>query len=79
MVKCRKVGAKIGGNSTKESDDIQEEWSEEERKKRAKNCDNTKGFTMKQFCKNQATKSKKGEKKNESLEGVELYEAKKES
>jgi hypothetical protein len=77
LVKCRKVGAKNWGNSTKESDDIQEEWSEEERKKRAKNCDNPKGFTMKQFCKNQATKSKKGEKKNESLDGVELYEAKK--
>ena len=77
LVKCRKVGAKNWGNSTKESEDIQEEWSEEERKKRAKKCDNPKGFTMKQFCKNQASKSKKGEKKNESLEGVELYESKK--
>lgn len=43
-----------------------EEWSEEERKNRKSKCSNPKGFTMKQFCKNQRTKSKKGEKKNES-------------
>jgi len=32
---------------------------------------------MQQFCKNQSTRSKKGEKKNESLEVDKLYEAKK--
>lgn len=44
---------------------IDEAWSRAERKKRKSKCDNPKGFTMKQFCKNQRTKSKKGEKKNE--------------
>ena len=39
-------------------------WSSSEREKRRKKCDNPKGFTMKQFCKNQSTKSKKGEKLN---------------
>lgn len=39
-------------------------WSPSERKKRKDKCDNPKGFTMKQFCKNQSTKSKKGEKLN---------------
>jgi len=39
-------------------------WGEDERYKRRKNCENPKGFTMKQFCKNQSTKSKKGEKLN---------------
>ena len=43
-----------------------EEWSPEERKKRKSKCSNPKGFTMKQFCKNQRTKSKKGQKKNEN-------------
>ena len=42
-----------------------EEFSKEERAKRRKKCDNPKGFTMKQFCKNQKTRSKKGERKNE--------------
>ena len=41
-----------------------EAWSRKERKKRAKNCSNPRGFTMKQFCKNQRTRSKRGEKKN---------------
>ena len=40
-------------------------WSPAERKKRAEKCKNPKGFTMKQFCKNLKTKSKKGERKNE--------------
>ena len=40
-------------------------WSKSERSKRAKNCANPKGFTMKQFCKNQRTRSKKGERANE--------------
>lgn len=40
------------------------EWSPSERKKRAEKCKNPKGFTMKQFCKNLKTKSKKGEKSN---------------
>ena len=40
-------------------------WSESERKKRSNKCDNPKGFTMKQFCKNKKTKSKKGQRNNE--------------
>ena len=40
-------------------------WTESERKKRANKCDNPKGFTMKQFCKNKKTKSKKGQRNNE--------------
>ena len=43
---------------------ILEKWDQEERSKRRKKCANPKGFTMKQFCKNQSTRSKKGEKKN---------------
>ena len=42
-------------------------WSKKQRKKRKKGCANPKGFTMKQFCKNQKTKSKKGERKNEGM------------
>lgn len=41
------------------------EWSKGERKKRARNCSNPKGFSQKQFCKNIKSRSKKGEKKNE--------------
>ena len=48
--------------------ELDEEWSKSERNKRKSKCDNPKGFTMKQFCKNQRTKSKKGEKKNEEME-----------
>tara|TARA_R100000406_G_scaffold81974_2_gene63969 strand:+ start:688 stop:1425 length:738 start_codon:yes stop_codon:yes gene_type:complete len=47
-----------------------EAFSKEERAKRRKKCDNPKGFTMKQFCKNQKTRSKKGERKNEEIEEV---------
>ena len=47
-----------------------EEFSKKERAKRRKKCDNPKGFTMKQFCKNQKTRSKKGERKNEEIEEV---------
>jgi hypothetical protein len=47
---------------------LDEEWSKSERSKRKKNCDNPKGFTMKQFCKNQKTRSKPSEKTNEELE-----------
>ena len=47
---------------------LDEEWSKSERSKRKKNCDKPKGFTMKQFCKNQKTRSKPGEKTNEELE-----------
>jgi hypothetical protein len=39
-------------------------WSPKERRERAKKCDNPKGFTMKQFCKNLKSKSKKGERSN---------------
>lgn len=58
------------GLSKKEAEEMcsgpmKEEWSEKERKNRKDKCSNPKGFTMKQFCKNQKTKSKKGEKKNE--------------
>tara|TARA_B100000282_G_C31728823_1_gene489869 strand:- start:261 stop:2093 length:1833 start_codon:yes stop_codon:yes gene_type:complete len=45
-------------------------WSKSERSKRKKNCSNPKGFTMKQFCKNQRTRSKKGQRKNEEIEEV---------
>jgi hypothetical protein len=43
---------------------LQEKFSKAERKKRKAKCANPKGFTMKQFCKNQRTRSKKGERKN---------------
>ena len=39
-------------------------WSPSERKKRKAKCTNPKGFTMKQFCKNLKTKSKKGQRNN---------------
>ena len=48
--------------------ELEEKFSEKERAKRRKKCDNPKGFTMKQFCKNQKTRSKKGERKNEEIE-----------
>jgi len=44
----------------------EKKWSKSERSKRKSKCDDPKGFTMKQFCKNQRTKSKKGERKNEA-------------
>ena len=47
---------------------VLEKFSKKERAKRRKKCDNPKGFTMKQFCKNQRTRSKKGERKNEEME-----------
>lgn len=43
---------------------LQEAWSKSERSKRKSKCSNPKGFTMKQFCKNQRTRSKAGERKN---------------
>ena len=46
---------------------LDEKFSKSEKAKRKKNCDNPKGFTMKQFCKNQRSRSKKGERKNESI------------
>ena len=46
---------------------LDEKFSKSERAKRKKKCDNPKGFTMKQFCKNQRSRSKKGERKNESI------------
>jgi hypothetical protein len=54
--------------SMQDRGELEEEWSQSERNKRKSKCDNPKGFTMKQFCKNQRTKSKKGEKKNEEIE-----------
>jgi hypothetical protein len=50
------------------SEVLGEEWSKSERSKRKDKCANPKGFTMKQYCKNQRTRSKKGEKKNEEME-----------
>ena len=82
LVKCRKVGAANWGTGGKKNENLElsevvketikeilseKKWSSSQRSKRAKNCDNPKGFTMKQFCKNQKTKSKAGERKNESL------------
>lgn len=46
---------------------MNESWSRKERKKRAKKCTHPHGFTMRQFCKNQKTRSGPGEKKNENL------------
>jgi hypothetical protein len=68
LVKCRKVGAANWGESDKKNEEmeLEEEWSESEREKRRSKCDNPKGFTMKQFCKNQRTRSGEGEKKNEA-------------
>jgi len=54
--------------SMEEEGKLEEKFSEKERAKRRKKCDNPKGFTMKQFCKNQKTRSKKGERKNEEME-----------
>jgi hypothetical protein len=54
--------------SMDERGELDEKFSKSERAKRAKKCHNPKGFTMKQFCKNQKTRSKKGERKNEELE-----------
>lgn len=54
--------------SMEEEGKLEEKFSEKERAKRRKKCDNPKGFTMKQFCKNQKTRSKKGERKNEEQE-----------
>ena len=48
------------------TDDLEEVWGKAERKKRSKKCSNPKGFTMRQFCKNVHTRSKKGERKNEA-------------
>lgn len=48
------------------SKSLEEQWSSSERRKRAAKCANPRGFTMKQFCKNIKTRSKKGEKTNES-------------
>ena len=48
-----------------DAQELSEAWSKKERSKRKNKCDNPRGFTMKQFCKNQRSRSKKGEKKNE--------------
>lgn len=49
---------------------MKESWSKPERKKRAKGCASPRGFTMRQFCKNMRTRSKKGQKTNEVIEAV---------
>jgi SET domain-containing protein len=49
---------------------LNEVWSKSERRKRAKKCKNPHGFTMKQFCKNTGTRSKKGQKTNEIIEAI---------
>ena len=46
---------------------MKESWSPSERRKRSKDCSNPKGFTMRQFCRNQMTRSGPGEKFNESI------------
>jgi len=46
---------------------ISEIWSGSERRKRSKKCDNPRGFTMRQFCKNQKTRSKPTQRANESI------------
>ena len=51
--------------SKAQNENLDEEWSQSERNKRKLKCDSPKGFTMKQFCKNQSTRSKKDEKNNE--------------
>ena len=56
-----------------QEEQLEEKFSKEERRKRAKKCDNPKGFTMKQFCKNQKTRSKKGERTNEGKDPI-LYQ-----
>ena len=53
-------------------EELSEAWSKKERGKRKNKCDNPRGFTMKQFCKNQKSRSKKGEKKNESLSRCDM-------
>ena len=50
----------------KTHEELEELWSQSERAKRKSKCSNPKGFTMKQFCKNQRTRSQQGEKTNES-------------
>ena len=46
---------------------ISEIWSGSERRKRSKKCSNPMGFTMRQFCKNQGSRSKPGQRTNESI------------
>ena len=46
---------------------ITEAWSRPERRKRSKKCDHPRGFTMRQFCKNQRTRSKPGQHANENM------------
>lgn len=58
-----------------EPDGLQEKWSKSERRKRAKKCDNPKGFTMKQFCAglNEGKDPKKGTGKKPKGSGRRLY------
>jgi len=49
---------------------LKEVWSKSERRKRSKKCKNPHGFTMRQFCKNMGTQSKKGQKTNEIIEAI---------
>jgi hypothetical protein len=65
-------GKKPSAIIKREKEELEEEWSDSEMKKRKTNCSNPKGFTMKQFCKNQRTRSKEGEKTNEGLEERKL-------
>jgi len=59
-----KVKSYLDSHMYMEPDGLQEEWSDSERETRKSKCANPKGFTMKQFCKNQRTRSKKGQKTN---------------
>ena len=49
-----------------------ESWSKKERRKRARNCDNPKGFTMRNFCRNVKSRSEPGEKHNNLQEVLHL-------
>lgn len=55
----------------RDQEELEEEWSQSERSKRKSKCSNPKGFTMRQFCKNQRTRSKTGQKTNESSDPKE--------
>ena len=68
LVKCRKVGASNWGNKSESEEPVEEKWSE--KYKRSIDCNNPKGFSQKAHC--------QGRKKHdESIEEMEVYEAKK--
>lgn len=42
-------------------------WSKQERRKRRKGCSSPRGFTMRQFCRNQLSRSRDDQRTNEEL------------